>query len=126
STRLVTAALAVVAVGALLVGLSLAGAAATSAGTADGGAAALSGIGGPVADGAAVRRPRARGRGAGEREADEQRSNRDDGERGGHEPRRPTHWSPPPDRWEGLVARSDRSYRGASGRVIRCCQGPAA
>ncbi|PHQ46538.1 hypothetical protein DJ68_06795, partial [Halorubrum sp. C3] len=38
--------------GALLVGLSLAGAAATSAGTADGGAAALSGIGGPVADGA--------------------------------------------------------------------------
>ena len=52
SIRLATAALAVVAVGALLVGVSLAGAAAPSAGTADGGAAALSGIGGPVADGA--------------------------------------------------------------------------
>ncbi|QUO47000.1 MULTISPECIES: COG1361 S-layer family protein [Halorubrum] len=52
SIRLATAALAVVAVGALLVGVSLAGAAAPSAGTADGGAASLSGIGGPVADGA--------------------------------------------------------------------------
>ena len=54
SARLATAALAAVAVGALLVGVSLAGAAAPSAGgTSDGGgAAALSGIGGPVADGA--------------------------------------------------------------------------
>ncbi|WP_423997140.1 COG1361 S-layer family protein [Halorubrum trapanicum] len=52
SIRLATAALAVVAVGALLVGVSLAGAAAPSAGTADGGAASLSGLDGPVADGA--------------------------------------------------------------------------
>ncbi|QWC20039.1 hypothetical protein [Halorubrum sp. 2020YC2] len=53
STRIATVALAVVAASALLVGVSLAGAAAPSAGTADGGdAAALSGIDGPLADGA--------------------------------------------------------------------------
>ncbi|TKX74921.1 hypothetical protein EXE46_06810 [Halorubrum sp. GN11_10-6_MGM] len=53
-TRLATAALAVVAAIALLVGVSLAGAAAPSAGTVgpDGDAAALSGVDGPVADGA--------------------------------------------------------------------------
>ncbi|MGM0447223.1 MAG: COG1361 S-layer family protein [Methanobacteriota archaeon] len=53
SARFATAALAVVAVTALLVGVSLAGAATPSAGTADDGdAAALSGIDGPAADGA--------------------------------------------------------------------------
>ncbi|TKX70206.1 COG1361 S-layer family protein [Halorubrum sp. SP9] len=53
STRLATAALAVVAASALLVGVSLAGAAAPSAGTAAGGdAAAFAGVDGPIADGA--------------------------------------------------------------------------
>ncbi|MDZ5813080.1 hypothetical protein U4E84_17235, partial [Halorubrum sp. AD140] len=53
SARLATAALFVVAASALLVGVSLAGAAAPSAGTADdGGAAALAGADGPLADGA--------------------------------------------------------------------------
>ncbi|GAA0718322.1 hypothetical protein J2744_001443 [Halorubrum trapanicum] len=53
STRLATVALAVVAASALLVGVSLAGAAAPSAGGASGGgSAALSGVDGPIADGA--------------------------------------------------------------------------